>query len=191
MTDPIPSGPAGPTPSDPRPARPAGVVVVGVLAILVALLLLLSGVMGFAVWKLALQDEVAQPQHMPRGFEPMEWMMDHFAWISGGQAVVGVVLLAVAVGFLRLRPWGLAGLRGFAWLFLVFMLVYTVLFLWVWFGASGEIAAGPEGADPQLQVFRWLGLAGGVFAMLFWMTPVGLLLWYLGRPEIEGAFPAR
>ncbi len=74
--------------------------------------------------------------------------------------------------------------KNFAWVYLVFMLVFVIFCVWLAFSRFGSIRLGPDDSKPEHSALSW-------FAMLFCAgMGVGLVFWGISEPLSHYASPA-
>lgn len=74
--------------------------------------------------------------------------------------------------------------KNFAWVYVVFMLIFVVFCIWLAFSRFGSIRLGPDDSRPQYSTISW-------FAMLFCAgMGVGLVFWGISEPLSHYVSPA-
>jgi uncharacterized membrane protein len=171
--------------SEPAPDRPRSATVIAWLWIVFAVAGLLSSVKDFftarrfAAARMGADDD-------PRASD----LMDKFAALVGGTplellvaAVFAVVVIAGAIGLLKLRSWGRRTLVGVTWLALIGNLIAQPILIW----QMGEFMSfGNDG----FSVFYVMLILIGLLQLTFTVAVCGLILRSLHGSVIRDAISA-
>lgn len=152
--------------------RPTCVTVIGWAWIVLGSLMVVSSIMAGFV-QLTMWDEFGRGGGAPFPFSMLPLLI--------------VVQLAVAVGgvvsgvaFLRLKAWARTVLEVLAWLLLVGLVAFTVVWMVNWIAMNDQMALRNSG-------FASMGIVMGIVVSVVYGGPLVVMLVYLRGPKVRGA----
>jgi hypothetical protein len=164
--------------------RPRAVTVIGAAWLIFGGFRFLGGLLGLIMWKLGgMQDLFNRPTAFS-GLLPVRTLRSVFRQFGVEvtlQMLVGLVVVFCAVGLLRLRPWARPAIEALCWLGLIFVVCFSILWVFLWTGVIGEAASHPS-SYRSLAVSITLLLTGGL-ALAF-----VVMIRALRRPDVRAVF---
>jgi MFS family permease len=162
---PLPTGPQA-APQYARPQRPKAVTVFGILNIVFGGLGLLCTPLGMCATSL-------MPHFMNPSGGAKAWML--FSFILG--VTCAILLLAIGIGLLNLRPWARKWAIGYGWFAIVWTIIGTLISAVL--TTSGAYGYSHDAAP---------GVVGGLLGSLVGLVYPILLIVFMRKPHVKDAF---
>ena len=118
-----------------------------------------------------------------------------FGWGIASNGIgffISILLLSASIACLSLKPWARRGMIYYGIAAIVMNVVQLVVnMVWVMpkvMAAQEEMMQQQGGAAPPAGMFAGIGIAGSVIGFIVAMIFPSLLLYFVRRPEVVGAF---
>ncbi len=169
--------------------RPTSVTVIGWIFIAGAILMILSGGMGFAAFTFMKQTTGGVPpvpENIPGQLRVMKFVFQHFELIAMVQVAFAIFVIIASIQFLRLRRWARIALEVVAWLGLVYLVGFGIVWVVSWIGITSNIhlTEGTVGPSPK---FNMVGAIMGSVVTVFWAVPLVVIIIFLRGKTIRRA----
>lgn len=150
--------------------RPTCVTVIGWAWIIVGGLMILSATMSLFTLGMIRNMALDEPD--------LPFIFKKFELIVIIQIGVGLLGLISGINFLMLKAWARNVLEGLTWMLLVFVLGFTVFWVFTWVSMTSR--HDPPG-------FGIMGAAMGVVFMAIYAVPLGIMLKYMRGRKVRNA----
>jgi hypothetical protein len=166
-------------------ARPTGITITASLWIVVGVFMLFSAVMGgLLYWIMRPMDMPGmQAGELPPEFIIMNRVFQNFGVFVGIQCIVALVGIWAGIDLLRLKGWARSAIEVLCWLGVVWTIGFAGYWVYMWISMTGE---APRGAGP-IGTFQLMGAIMGVFGMLIFAVPLGMMIRYLRGNQVREA----
>ena len=164
--------------------RPRAVTVIAVAWLIFGALRFSGGLVGLIMWKLGGMQELMTGPTAFSGIRTMRilrFAFRNFGLEAISQMLVGLVVVFCAVALLRLRPWGRPAVETLCWLGLVFVICFSLAWVFLWTRIVGETATEPPSVRP-LGTAIALAIMGGLAFVFVAMIRA------LRRPDVRAVF---
>ncbi len=179
----VPGQPVGYVPLDYAPTRPTSVTVLSIISIVFALLGVICVPLGLTAYFVP-----AMQQGNP-GIAAVKSDTPLFAWVLISNLigfVMSIVLMAGAIGSLKLMTWARHLMLAYAAISIVVTIVVTIVNT-IWLTPVMVQSTVPEAQA----IVKWSSYIGAVIGMLFGLTMPVLVLIFFRKPHVVDAFERR
>ncbi|MCP4345385.1 MAG: DUF3810 domain-containing protein [Desulfobacterales bacterium] len=149
--------------------RPTCVTVIGWAWTIIGGLTCLSAIMAFST--LTMISQLPQNPNIP-------FILRIFPLLAIVQIGFAILALVSGINFLKLKSWARNVLETLTWIFLVFIVCFSIFWLFNWFSMA-------SGLEP-----RSFGIMGAVMCLIItgiYGVPFGIMLKYLRSPKVRNA----
>lgn len=168
--------------------RPTAVTIIGWVFIVSGALALTAAVMGLAAWWAVPPPRSARLlQPPPDAPLPIVWvsaLLDVFGGLATAQGAAGAVAMIAGAQFLRLRRWTRPVLEALAWLALVFVVGFGLVWVSTWISVTARMP--DTGGVPQ-RIFTMMGVMMGLGTAVVWGLLLAVIIMLLRSAAVRRA----
>jgi hypothetical protein len=163
--------------------------VIGWIFIAGAILMILSGGMGFAAFTFMKQTAGGippVPEEIPGQLRVVKIAFQHFELIAIVQCAFAIFVMIASIQFLRLRSWARTALEIIAWLGLVYLVGFGIVWVVSWIGITSNIPL-TEGVSGPSSMFNIVGVVLGSVVTVCWALLLVVIIIFLRAKTIRTA----